>query len=58
VYTGQAKLVAVVIDPEHHVLLDENLANNAKRTGGSPLGGPVLERVLYGAEAALWGLQP
>ena len=58
VYTGQSKLVAVVIDPEHHILLDENLANNAKRTARSLLGGPVLERVLYGAEAALWGLQP
>ncbi|MFS8067428.1 MAG: M1 family aminopeptidase, partial [Byssovorax sp.] len=58
VYTGQSKLVAVVIDPEHHILLDENLANNAKRTARSLLGGPALERMLYGAEAALWGLQP
>jgi hypothetical protein len=57
-YTGQSRLVAVVIDPEHRVLLDENLANNAKRLGKMLLGGPVLERVLYGAEAALWGLQP
>ncbi len=57
-YTGQSQLVAVVIDPEHRVLLDENLANNAKRIGKTLLGGPVLERVLYGAEAALWGLQP
>jgi hypothetical protein len=58
VYTGQSKLVAVVIDPEHRVLLDENLANNAKQSGRLMLGGPALERVLYGAEAALWGLQP
>jgi hypothetical protein len=58
VYTGKSKLVAVVIDPEHRVLLDENLANNAKRTGRSWLGGPALERALYAAEAALWGLQP
>ena len=58
VYTGKSKLVAVVIDPEHRVLLDENLANNAKRSSPSLLGAPVLERALYGAEAALWGLQP
>ncbi len=58
VYTGQSRLVAVVIDPEHRILLDENLANNAKRLGKTVLGGPVLERALYGAEAALWGLQP
>jgi hypothetical protein len=57
-YTGKSQLVAVVIDPEHRILLDENLANNAKRSGRSLLGGPVLERALYGAEAALWGLQP
>ena len=56
-YTGKSRLVAVVIDPEHRVLLDENLANNAKRRGQS-LGGPVLERLLYAAEAGLWGLQP
>lgn len=57
-YTGKSRLVAVVIDPEHRVLLDENLANNARRTGRSPLANALLERTLYGAEAALWGLQP
>ncbi len=57
-YTGKSRLVAVVIDPEHRILLDENLGNNAKRDGKSTLGGAVLERALYGAEAALWGLQP
>ena len=57
-YTGKSRLIAVVIDPEHRILLDENLANNAKRTGRSPLGTTVLERTLYAAEAALWGLQP
>jgi len=57
-YTGKSRLVAVVIDPEHRVLLDENLANNAKHMEKSLLGGPVLERALYNAEAVLWGLQP
>ena len=57
-YTGKSRLIAVVIDPEHRILLDENLANNAKRSGRSPLVGPVLERALFAAEAGLWGLQP
>ncbi len=57
-YTGKSRLVAVVIDPEHRILLDENLANNAKRSRRSPLGSAVLERALYAAEAGLWGLQP
>ena len=56
-FTGKSRLVAVVIDPEHRVLLDENLANNAKRSGRS-LGGAALERAVYAGEAALWGLQP
>ena len=57
-YTGKSRLVAVVIDPEHRILLDENHANNATRDGRSPLGSTVLERTLYAAEAGLWGLQP
>jgi hypothetical protein len=57
-YTGKSRLVAVVIDPEHRILLDENFSNNAKRDGKSTLGGAVLERALYSAEAVLWGLQP
>jgi hypothetical protein len=56
-YTGKSRLVAVVIDPEHRVLLDENLANNAKRSGQA-LGGALLERAVYAGEAGLWGLQP
>ena len=58
IFTGKSRLIAVVIDPEHRILLDENLANNAKRSGRSPLGSVVLERALYAAEATLWGLQP
>ncbi len=32
---GPSKIAAVVIDPEHRVLLDEDLTNNALRSGGS-----------------------
>ena len=42
-YEGPEPLVAAVIDPEHRVLLDENLANNASRITGSAFAWRALE---------------
>jgi Peptidase family M1 domain len=57
-YTGSSPLVAAVIDPEHRVLLDENLLNNARRSGRSSVGGASLERAVLGAELGLEALLP
>jgi Peptidase family M1 domain len=47
-YAGASRLVAVVIDPERRVLLDEDLTNNAAREGRQVLA----PRVLHGASLA------
>lgn len=52
-YTGKSKLSAVVIDPEHRVLLDDNLSNNARRASPAWIGRHVLDRGLFGVEVAL-----
>ena len=59
-YHGTSALRGAVIDPDHTVLLDENLTNNhgsaadAGRTGARR----VLERVTYWAELLVEGLAP
>jgi hypothetical protein len=57
-YTGKSGLSAVVIDPEHKILLDENLTNNARRVERPLVFLRVLERALFGAEAALAVMLP
>jgi hypothetical protein len=56
-YRGSAGLRAVVIDPEHRVLLDDNFANNAQRLD-SPPAARVLERALFHAQAGLGAVLP
>jgi hypothetical protein len=59
-YAGASPLVAVVVDPEHRVLLDDDLLNNASRPAlGRPvLGRRVLERGVFAAQMALHFLAP
>lgn len=57
-YAGKSKLAAVVIDPEHKVLLDENLLNNARRASPLSVGPRILDRALFGVEAALATMLP
>jgi hypothetical protein len=57
-YRGKSRLVAAVIDPEHRVLLDDDLGNNARRVSPARLSGGLLDRIAFGAEAALWGILP
>jgi hypothetical protein len=59
-YTGKVGLRSAVVDPDHAVLLDENLTNNfasvpATRVAGAPR---TLERITYWAELALQALLP
>ena len=56
-WRGTAPLAYVVIDPEHKILLDDNLLDNAaaRRPGGCPR---MLERATYVAELALALLVP
>ncbi len=56
-FKGKSKLVAAVIDPEHRVLLDDDLANNA-RGPRSRVSGTLLDRFWFAAEAFLGGLLP
>jgi aminopeptidase N len=57
-YRGKSRLVAAVIDPDHRILLDDDLLNNARRRGSRVLSRRALERFTFGAEAALLGLLP
>jgi hypothetical protein len=56
-YEGASRLVAVTVDPERRVLLDEDLTNNAAATvnRGAPRS---LERLLYWIELLLAGGLP
>lgn len=56
-HVGPSKIVAVAIDPEQRVLLDDDLSNNRFSTerASAPR---ALERVLYGAQTALGALGP
>lgn len=42
-YEGETKLVGAVVDPDHRVLLDEDLSNNAVSSTGSSFAWRVLE---------------
>ena len=57
-YTGDSHLVAAVIDPDHRVLLDEDLTNNARRLDRAWIAPRVLERATFAAGALLWALTP
>ncbi len=56
-WNGSSRLISVVVDPDHRVLLDGNLLNNA--TSSSSSSSPrVFERGLYAFELLLGGLLP
>jgi len=57
-YRGPSALVAVVIDPEHRILLDDDLSNNARKTSPSRVSGGVLDRLSFLVEALLAGILP
>ena len=57
-YHGASQLAGAVIDPEHRVLLDDDLSNNARTTSPSRLSAALLDRFTFAAEAALAGLLP
>ncbi len=57
-YAGASPLVAVVIDPDHQVLLDEDLANNARRSRPDLLAPGVLSRASFAVGLALTLLGP
>ncbi|MFO0585977.1 MAG: M1 family metallopeptidase [Polyangiaceae bacterium] len=48
-YEGDQPLEAAVVDPEHRVLLDEDLSNNATRASGDRFAWRVLESASFGA---------
>ncbi|CAN92581.1 putative metallopeptidase [Sorangium cellulosum So ce56] len=57
-YAGASPLAAVVIDPDHRVLLDEDLANNARRSRPDLLAPGVLSRASFAVGLALTLLGP
>ncbi|WP_437666689.1 M1 family metallopeptidase [Sorangium sp. So ce1182] len=57
-YAGASPLAAVAIDPDHRVLLDEDLANNARRASRDLLAPAVLSRASFGVGLALTLLGP
>jgi len=57
-YEGAAPLVAAVIDPEHRVLLDEDLGNNAVKLGGSRFAWRVLDLGAFAGGVAARGILP
>ena len=52
-YSGQSRLIAAVIDPDHRILLDANLRDNARRRGKGLIAPRVLDRAVFAAEVAL-----
>lgn len=59
-YAGDSRLVGVVVDPDHKVLLDAQPTNNAATSSSSPSPGAprVLERATYWAELLLQAVSP
>jgi hypothetical protein len=57
-WAGKSKLVGAVIDPEHRILLDEDLSNNARGRRSRALSGAVIDRGAFGVAAALQGVLP
>ena len=57
-HIGPEPVVAVVVDPEHRVLLDEDLANNAIDRRGRKSATRVLERLTYAAGLTLGVVAP
>jgi hypothetical protein len=56
-YVGPSKILAVIVDPEQRILLDDDLSNNwASTSGGSAP--RSLERSLYVAQSLLGGVGP
>jgi hypothetical protein len=52
-YAGSSALVAVVIDPDHRVPIDDDLTNNARRTGRAIVAPRVLAVTSFAVGAAL-----
>jgi hypothetical protein len=59
-YEGKSALRAAIVDPDHNVLLDDNLTNNHASAVDAPRprGGRTLERALYLAELLVQGVSP
>ncbi len=57
-YSGRVALRAAVIDPDHHVLLDDDPTNNHASTSTPSYAPRVMERVAYWAELCLSALAP
>ena len=57
-YEGDQPLEGAVIDPDHRVLLDEDLSNNAVSAGGTRFAWRVLEQASFGAGVLARGLLP
>ena len=57
-YEGDAELVRVVIDPDHRVLLDDDLSNNASSTRRRRFSARVFEGALFADELGLSAVAP
>ena len=55
---GSAAIVSAVIDPEHRILIDEDLANNAMTMTGTRRAWRVWERAAYEASIVLGSTSP
>jgi hypothetical protein len=55
---GKSRLAAAVVDPEHRVLLDDDLSNNARRVSPSRFSGALIDRLTFDAETFLSGVLP
>ena len=59
-YRGRVKLRAAVVDPDHRVLLDDDLTNNYASAPGTESAGAsrVFERATYWAELLVQAAGP
>jgi hypothetical protein len=57
-WEGPSELCSAVIDPEHRVLLDDNLGNNAHSRSRSHVSAALLDRLGFAASALLAEISP
>jgi hypothetical protein len=57
-YHGASPLAAAAIDPDHRVLLDDDLSNNARSLSPAGLSGVLLDRLSFAAGAGFGEILP
>ncbi|MFT3771218.1 MAG: M1 family metallopeptidase [Minicystis sp.] len=55
---GRSRIVSAVINPDHRVLLDDDLSNNARRQDRRSISGALVDRLSFALSTGLSGVLP